>query len=86
MLLTTAEHSAIATAVEAAILNEGDGQAVIDAIVQAIDAADITEATLVAAIRTDLERAGGLMDVIDGKVDAIQTSLGSSGVKFNVIN
>ena len=37
--------------IEAALLNEGDGQALIDAIVQAIDAADISTNLTVAMIR-----------------------------------
>lgn len=43
--------TAAVTAIEAALLNEGDGQQLIDAIVQAIDAADIENATLPALIR-----------------------------------
>ena len=62
--LTAVERQAIATAVEAAILNEGDGQAVIDAIVQAIGNSNVDEVALVAAIRADLERANGDLDTI----------------------
>ncbi|MCC6908231.1 MAG: hypothetical protein IT430_09855 [Phycisphaerales bacterium] len=43
--------AAAVTKIEAALLNEGDGQALIDAIVQAIDAADIDTDILPALIR-----------------------------------
>jgi hypothetical protein len=58
--------------IEAALLNEGDGQQLIDAIVQAIDNSNVNEVALVAAIRSDLERAGGSIATIDGIVDAIK--------------
>lgn len=57
--LTTTERQAIASAVESAILNEGDGQAIIDTIVTAIGNSNIDEIALVAAIRADLERSNG---------------------------
>lgn len=59
--LTTAERQAIAVAVETAILNDGDGQAIIDAIVQAIGNSNVDELALVAAIRSDIERDGGAL-------------------------
>lgn len=54
----------IATAVESSILNEGDGQQVLNAIVGAIGNSNVDEIALVAAIRSDLERAGGKLDSI----------------------
>ena len=54
----------IATAVESSILNEGDGQAVLNAIVGAIGNSNVDEVALVAAIRADLERNGGKLDAI----------------------
>lgn len=54
--LTAGERTAIATAVESAILNEGDGQAILNAIVGAIGNSNIDQVALVAAIRADLER------------------------------
>ena len=54
----------IATAVESSILNEGDGQAVLNAIVGAIGNTNLSEVSLVAAVRADLERAGGKLDSI----------------------
>jgi hypothetical protein len=59
--LTTAERQAIATAVEQSILNENDGQAILNAIVGAIGNQNIDQIALVAAIRTDLERNGGTL-------------------------
>lgn len=60
--LTSAERSAIATAVESSILNEADGQAVLNAIVGAIGNSNVDQIALVAAIRSDLERNGGKID------------------------
>jgi len=59
--LTSGEREAIATQVEAALLNEGDGQQLLEAIVTAIGNENITQTVLVAAIRDDIERAGGLL-------------------------
>ena len=64
--LTTAEHQNIATVVEQSILNEGDGQQVLNAIVGAIGNTNVDEVALVAAIRADLERSGGAIDNIPG--------------------
>jgi hypothetical protein len=58
---TTAQISA---AVEGSLLNEGDGQAVLNAIVGAIGNTNLSEVSLVAAIRSDLERTGGKLDSI----------------------
>jgi hypothetical protein len=58
---TTAQ---IATAVEGSLLNEGDGQAVLNALVGAIGNQNLSEVSLVAAIRSDLERTGGKIDSI----------------------
>ncbi|MDC0088178.1 hypothetical protein OAI07_01405 [Akkermansiaceae bacterium] len=77
--LDSAEYTAIADAVQAAIINEGDGQAVIDAIVAAIGNANIDELVLVSAIRADLEREGGILNQI---LDASS----SSNIKFRIIN
>ena len=58
---TTAQ---IATAVEGSLLNEADGQAVLNAIVSAIGNTNLSEVSLVAAVRADLERNGGKIDSI----------------------
>jgi antitoxin component HigA of HigAB toxin-antitoxin module len=58
---TTAQ---IATAVEGSLLNEADGQAVLNAIVGAIGNTNVSEVSLVAAVRADLERVGGKIDSI----------------------
>ena len=62
--LTSAERTAIAAAVESSILNEADGQAVLNAIVGAIGNQNLSEVSLVAAVRADLERNGGKLDNI----------------------
>jgi hypothetical protein len=54
----------IAAAVEGSLLNEADGQAVLNAIVGAIGNQNLSEVSLVAAIRSDLERSGGKLDSI----------------------
>lgn len=60
--LTPAERTAIAAVVEAALINDGDGQALINAIVTSIGNTNVNEVALIAAIRADLERSGGLID------------------------
>jgi hypothetical protein len=67
---TTAQ---IATAVEGSILNEADGQAVLNAIVGAIGNTNLSEVSLVAAVRADLERVGG-------KIDSIPTTAAPTAV------
>lgn len=59
--LTTDDKTAIANAVQTAILDEDDGQAILAAIVAAIGNQNISEAVLVSAIRADLEREGGAL-------------------------
>lgn len=87
--LDSAEYISIANSVQAAIINEGDGQQVIDAIVQAIGNSNIDEIALVAAIRADIERNGGMMDNIPtlneiesssilAKEDSVQLSIAVS--------
>jgi hypothetical protein len=68
--LTSAERTAIATAVESSILNEGDGQAVLNAIVAAIGNSNVDQIALVAAIRSDLERAGGKLINLDATISS----------------
>jgi len=50
--------------IEAALLNEGDGQQLINAIATAINSQDIDVIALVAAIRADLERTGGMLATV----------------------
>jgi hypothetical protein len=54
----------IATAVEGSLLNEADGQQVLNAIVGAIGNTNLSEVSLVAAIRSDIERSGGKLDAV----------------------
>lgn len=69
--LTTGDKNSIATIVESALLNEGDGQQLIDAIVLAIGNSNVDEIALVSAIRADLERANGPIDSINTKTGLI---------------
>ena len=71
--LTTAEITAIAVAVEQAILNESDGQAILNAIVGAIGNQNIDQLALVAAIRADIERSGGMLESLP-TIDEINSS------------
>ena len=59
--LSAAEREVTASTVEAHLMDEGDGQALLDAIQAKIEAADWDNAALIASIRADLERAGGLL-------------------------
>lgn len=59
--LTESERQAISTAVQQGILNENDGQQILNAIVGAIGNQNIDQIALVAAIRADLERSGGTL-------------------------
>ncbi len=59
--LTSTERNNIATIVEAHLLNDGDGQALLNAIVAAIGNQNVDQIALIAAIRADIERAGGML-------------------------
>ncbi|CAB4125175.1 hypothetical protein UFOVP53_74 [uncultured Caudovirales phage] len=60
--LTSTERSAISVAVESALINDTDGQALIATIVAAIGNVNVDEAALVTAIRSDIERSGGMLE------------------------
>jgi hypothetical protein len=60
--LTSAERTAIATAVETSLINENDGQAIVNAIVNAIGNTNLSQVALVAAIRSDLATELGRID------------------------
>lgn len=90
--ITVWERTAIATAVEAAILNEWDGQAILNAIVWAIGNTNVSEVALVAAIRADLERAWGAIKAIptnplltdDTRLDHLDADISSRAVPGDV--
>ena len=63
-----AARDAIATTVEAHLLDEGDSQMLINAIVGAIGNTNIDQAVLVAAIRADLERTDGNLNTLIGRL------------------
>ena len=69
--LAPGEYANVATAVEQAILNEGDGQQVLNAIVGAIGNTNVNEVALVAAIVTALEQSGGGIDNIQTTLNAL---------------
>lgn len=73
--LTSGERTAISTEVQAGILNETDGQLVLNAIVGAIGNSNIDEVALVAAIRSDLERTGGKLINLDSTVSSVLTAV-----------
>lgn len=51
--------------IQAGLLDENDGQAILNAIVGAIGNTNVDEIALVAAIRADLERVGGKLGLIE---------------------
>lgn len=62
--------SAIAVEVESHLLDEGDSQLLINAIVGAIGNTNIDQVVLVAAIRADLERSGGNLNTLLARLTA----------------
>ena len=84
--------SQIATAVEGSLLNEADGQAVLNAIVGAIGNTNVSEVSLVAAVRADLERVGGKIDSIPAaptaaaNASAVRTELTVELAKVAALN
>ena len=68
--LTPDEKVNIANAVQAAILNETDGQKILEAIVNAIGNENIDQVALVAAIRADIERTGGMLSAKASEANA----------------
>lgn len=68
--LTPDEKLNIANAVQAAILNETDGQKILEAIVNAIGNENIDQVALVAAIRADIERTGGVLATRSSEANA----------------
>lgn len=73
--LSDSDVQSIASAVELSILDENDGNTILQAIVDAIGNENIDEVALVAAIRADLERAGGSLDNIINNFDSSQIEL-----------
>jgi hypothetical protein len=69
--LTSGERSAVAVAVEAALLNDGDGQALLAAIASAIGNQNIDQIALIAAIRADIERANGMLETTKNNTTTI---------------
>ena len=72
--LTGPERTAIAQAVQAGILDEGDGQLILNAIVGAIGNTNLSQVAVVAAVRADLERAGGNLANLLTSVAAVPTA------------
>ena len=73
--LSSTERELSAAVVEAHLLNEGDSQMLINAIVGAIGNQNVDQALLVAAIRADLERTGGKLVNIDTAVANVLTAV-----------
>lgn len=68
--LTSADKENIAVRVESHLLDEGDSQMLVNAIVSAIGNTNIDQTILVAAIRADLERAGGNLNNVLARLTA----------------
>jgi hypothetical protein len=60
--------------VESHLLDEGDSQMLVNAIVGAIGNQNVDQAVLVAAVRADLERVGGYLRLIDAKTTNLPAS------------
>lgn len=69
-LATSAEVLDIPVQVEQAFIDETDGNRVIEAFVNAIGNENIVQAVLVAALRDELERTGGLLDLTAKTADS----------------
>ena len=77
----------IASEVQAGILNEGDGQQVIDAIVQAIGNENVTAATIAAQVRTELTPELGRIDAgISTRLAASDYAETPSVVDANIVS
>lgn len=100
MTLTSGERDALAIVVESHLLDEGDSQMLINAIVGAIGNINIDQTVLVAAIRADLERSGGnlnnlisrltstragYLDNLSGGAVALASGVAVSSIGDNVI-
>lgn len=68
MALTNDEREAVAVTVESHLLDEGDSQMLVNAIVGAIGNTNIDQAILIAAIRADLERSGGNLNTLLARI------------------
>jgi hypothetical protein len=73
LTLTPAERVAIATAVESALLNEGDGQTLLQAIVDTIEAQTDIEALTLVAIKAQV--AAALTEYTAAKVSDVQVTV-----------
>ena len=80
--LSTSQYDAIATEVESHLLDEADGQTILNAIVSAIGNTNVDEVALVAAIRADLERVNGKMDNIDQSTSNIASDVWSDNTQY----
>jgi hypothetical protein len=81
--LSTAGVDAIAAAVEAALMDEGDGQAVLTAIVNKINSVDadlsgLSITAIASAVQTAIERVGGKLALVQAQADKIGTNSGDS--------
>jgi hypothetical protein len=76
--LATDAADEIAVKVESHLLDEGDSQMLINAIVGAIGNTNIDQAILIAAIRADLERSGGNLHTLLSRITGTQAAHTSS--------
>jgi len=75
--LATDAADEIAARVEYHLIDEADGQTIINAIVGAIGNTNIDQVAMVAAIRADLERSGGNLNLLVSRVTGV-VMLGSA--------
>jgi hypothetical protein len=81
MTLTPAERAAI----EAQLLNEGDSQAFVNAIVAAIGNVNVNSAVLIALMRADFERAGGPLDLLPTLTEIEASAILAKQAQVNAI-
>lgn len=77
--LSQDQVDAIAVKVEQSILDESDGRQVLNAIVGAIGNQNVDEVALVAAIRADLERNNGNLNLIKRQTDKFNDMIETNG-------
>lgn len=85
MALTPGERTTLAAQIEAALLADGDGQAFVAAIVAAIGNVNVNQAVLIAAIRADLERAGGLLDMLPTLTEIEASAILAKQAQLNAV-
>ncbi|MES2571463.1 MAG: hypothetical protein V4710_15590, partial [Verrucomicrobiota bacterium] len=86
MALTAGAIELQAIANEGHLINEADGQTIVNAIVGAIGNTNLDQTALVAAFRADFERNGGMLYLVKAKTDNLPASPAAVGSPMNLAN